>query len=588
MLRKINLSKKIVFLVTSILVLQIVILSIYNHYAKKQIIETFKNQGDLTPNQLNNYLYISICISVSVIVFGLILSYFLFLKIVKPVKNIAQILSGMSKGEEVDFNIEYNDNDEIKEVCEAARSLHNNQKQYIDFAQSITQGDFSKQIYAEGALKESLITMGQNLQATKEADRRRDWVNSGLAKFAKLLRETNMDDLQQFYNAVLTEIVKYLQFNQGALFLLENTDLDKNNWFLQMKAAYAYERSKYLEKIIPYGNGALSEAVLQKESIYLTEIPSNYIKITSGLGEALPNFTFICPLVYKEEVVGVIELADFGKMEDYQKQYVLQIAESIASVLIANKINANTLALLQESEKNADILKEKEEEMARNLVEMQENEQKMRESEEKMQQLLQSLKENEKVMAQNLEEMQENERKMKENEEKTQELLQHLMDKEKEMEKKWMVHESELNVVMEEISGNLELAQKNERLFKKANEFYDLSLNKLQVVFMVHKQEDLTLEFVSSNLEDLTGYIADDLKEAKIEWTSLIISDNKETILEKRLALINNVEEDKFTIPLQYTILNANGESLNIQEKFRLMSPKKGRKKFVLRYIEII
>jgi methyl-accepting chemotaxis protein len=588
MLRKIGLSKKIIYLVSVILILQIVILSIYNYNAQQDIINSFKTNGDIEDTQLNNILLVSIVISLIVIVFGILLSYFLSKKIATPIQKIASILQKMSKGEETHFDIEYQQEDEIKQVTQAAYQMFQNQKQYLEFAKAIANGDFTKTISAEGALKESLLTMGSNLQATKEADRRRDWVNSGLAKFAKLLRETNMDDLQLFYSAVLAEIVKYLKYNQGALFLLENSDEDKKNWFFEMKAAYAYERSKYLEKIIPYGNGAISEAVLQKESIYLTEIPSDYIKITSGLGESLPNFTFICPLVYKEEVVGVIELADFGKMEDYQKQYVLQISESIASVLISNKINAKTLALLQESEKNAAILKEKEEMMVNNLAEMQENERKMREGEEKMQQLLQNLKENEQVMARNLEEMQENELKMKENEEKTQELLQHLMEKEKEMEKKWMVHESELNVVMEEISGNLELAQKNERIFKKANEFYDLSLSKLKVLFLIYKQDDLTLEFVSTNIEDEIGYLSDDFKEGKLLWDNIIDTNQKETICVKRAELIQKVVEDKFTENIQYDILHVNGEKLKVSEKFRLMSPKKGRKKYILSYIEIV
>lgn len=582
MLKKITLSKKIVYLTSAILIIQIIILSSYHYYAQQQIIESFKNQGDFASVQVNKTLIISLLISVGVIIFGVLLSYFLSQKIASPIKGIAHLLQKMSKGEDCSFDISYKGNDEIKEVTDAAYQMCQNQKQYLEFAQAIAQGDFSKQIAAQGALKESLLSMRENLQETKEADRRRDWVNTGIARFANLVRETSQEDISHFYSSIVSEIVKYLEVNQGALFILQETEDNKQPWYLELNAVYAYDKNKYLEKTIPYGKGLLSEAVLQKEAIYVTEVPQNYVQITSGLGEALPDFVLISPLIYKDEVLGVLELASFGAIEDYQKDYIAQVSESIASVLVSNKINTKTRMLLEESEKNAEALKAKEEMMQQNLADLQENEQKMLENEEKMQELLSNLKENEKEMEQNLKVMQENEQKMLENEQKTQELLQHLQDKEKEMEKKWMIHESELNVVMEEISGNLEAAQKSERTLKKSNQFYDLALEKLNTLLLVYKQRDLDqIEFVSDNIIEVLGFEAQAINDGTLTFSDLLF-DKQEAIVQERKQRMEQAEEGKFSDFLSYTMKNNEGIAIEVKESFRLISPKKGKRKFIL------
>ncbi|MBY0424387.1 MAG: GAF domain-containing protein, partial [Cytophagales bacterium] len=145
------------------------------------------------------------------------------------------------------------------------------------------------------------------IEETRIEDKKREWTNNGLAKFADILRSQN-NDIQASYDAIITNLVKYLDANQGGLFVVEGED---NSRFIELKSYYAYERKKYLEKRIEIGEGLIGQCYLEKDIVYLTKVPENYISITSGMGEATPRAVLLVPLMLNEEVFGVIELASF-------------------------------------------------------------------------------------------------------------------------------------------------------------------------------------------------------------------------------------------------------------------------------------
>ena len=150
----------------------------------------------------------------------------------------------------------------------------------------------------------ALLEMRDNLQvARKEAEiqqeeeRRRNWATGGLAKMGELLRLNN-DNMEELSSIVISEMVKYMDANQGGLFVLN--DSDENNKYLELTACYAYERKKFAEKQIELGEGLTGACFLEGESIYLTEIPPDYLEITSGLGGCSPKALLITPLKLNE------------------------------------------------------------------------------------------------------------------------------------------------------------------------------------------------------------------------------------------------------------------------------------------------
>ena len=98
------------------------------------------------------------------------------------------------------------------------------------------------------------------------------------------------------------------------------------------------------------GDGLAGVCFFEKQSIYLTDVPENYITISSGLGEALPRNIFIVPIIADEKVEGVIELASFHLLKPYQTEMVEQMVKSIGITLSGMRINNQTKTLLEQSQ----------------------------------------------------------------------------------------------------------------------------------------------------------------------------------------------------------------------------------------------
>jgi len=158
--------------------------------------------------------------------------------------------------------------------------------------------------------------------------------------------------------------------NQGGLFIITKDD-DESEEYLRMEACYAWDKKKYLEQKVYKGDGLTGQAWQEQATIYLTEVPDDYVTITSGLGKANPRSILIVPLKVNDEVFGVVEIASLDELEQYKIEFVERVAESIASTISAVKRSAQTAKLLEESRLLTEQLKAQEEEMMQSMEELQ-------------------------------------------------------------------------------------------------------------------------------------------------------------------------------------------------------------------------
>lgn len=207
-------------------------------------------------------------------------------------------------------------------------------------------------------------------------EEKQSWASKGIAEIADILRH---EDDKKIYNSLLTAIVKYVNANQGGLYLLKEDEAGDN--YLELESCYAYERQKFITKRIEIGQGLIGQCYLEKETMILKEIPEEYLCITSGLGEATPTFLVIIPLLQDNNISGVLEIALFKELENYQIDFLNKLGESIASFISTNTLNVKTKKLLEQSQLQMEQLRAQEEEMRQNMEELQATQEEMQRKE---------------------------------------------------------------------------------------------------------------------------------------------------------------------------------------------------------------
>ncbi|EMR04743.1 GAF domain-containing protein [Cesiribacter andamanensis] len=239
------------------------------------------------------------------------------------------------------------------------------------FIKEIETGNLGATFQGESAdsegLREALLSMQLQLQKISEEEKERGWATHGMAMFAELLRSSSTSTAH-FYQKIISTLVNYLEVNQGGLFLLD--EQEGGSVTIELAACYAYNRQKHLKKQITPGEGLIGQCYLEKDTIYMTDIPQNYVNITSGLGTANPSCLVIVPLLLNKEVHGFLEIASFSTIKPHKVAFLERLGESIASTIANVKVNERTRRLLQDSQQQAEELRAQEEEMRQNMEEL--------------------------------------------------------------------------------------------------------------------------------------------------------------------------------------------------------------------------
>ena len=217
----------------------------------------------------------------------------------------------------------------------------------------------------------------QKLERSKQEEQQRTWAAQGFTKFGIILRKH--DDLQQLYDELISNLVKYINANQGALYVVE--EKENKEVELELKACYAYNRKKFRENTIAPGQGLVGQCYLERDIVYLTEVPKGYTHITSGLGEATPSCILIVPLIANEKVEGVVEFAAFQPLPEHVLNFVKKLGEEIAATLSVGRINALTRQLLIQAQEQAEEMRAQEEEMRQNMEELSATQEEMQRKE---------------------------------------------------------------------------------------------------------------------------------------------------------------------------------------------------------------
>jgi PAS domain S-box-containing protein len=345
---------------------------------QEQVIKTSDQDIVASIRSLKTY---TVILGAGIIVFGLLSAIFLMRAITRPVNFLKNVVVKLGRGELVEEKQAKASNDEIGEMANAMDNLVAGLKSTSLFAENIGSGNYNtefKPLSEHDVLGNALINMRNNLSKVAEDDKKRNWATEGQAKFGEILR-TNSNDLNKLADEIIGNLVKYLNANQGALYIVDDTQPDEEAT-MSMKACYAWDKKKYLNHQIHRGEGLSGQAWQEGDTIYLTEVPQDYVKIVSGLGDANPTSVLIVPLKVNDQIFGVVEIASFNVFQDFEIEFVQKIAESIASTISSVKVNARTQHLLEESQEMTEQMRAQEEEMRQNMEELQATQEEMQRS----------------------------------------------------------------------------------------------------------------------------------------------------------------------------------------------------------------
>ena len=254
--------------------------------------------------------------------------------------------------------------DLTENVNQLAANLTNQMRAIGEVATAVTRGDLSRSIQVEARgevsyLKDNINEMIRNLKETTQKNAQQDWLKTNLARFTRLLQ--GQRDLQAVTKLILSELAPLVSAHHGVFYMMDSQETDAR---LRMIASYGYRSSRKLPTSFLPGEGLVGQCALEKNRIWLTDVPRDYIVVSSGLGSAPPNNIVVLPILFEQQVKAVIEIASLDRFTETHLSFLDQLMESIGVVLNTIEANSRTESLLTQSQSLAQELQQTNQELA--------------------------------------------------------------------------------------------------------------------------------------------------------------------------------------------------------------------------------
>ncbi|MFN6482198.1 MULTISPECIES: response regulator [unclassified Nostoc] len=274
-------------------------------------------------------------------------------------------------------------------------------KQVSDLAEKMADGDLSVSLPDSdrqdeiGVLTRTFNQMIVNLRNTTQKNDEQNWLKSNLAEFTQMLQgQRNLENVSRM---ILSNLAPLVGASQGVFYFMDSID---DQPILKLLSSYAYKERKNLANQFHLGEGLVGQCALEKQRILLTEVPSDYIRINSGLGEAPPLNIIVLPILFEGQVNAVIELASFGPFNHLHLTFLEQLSENlgvflnnIASQLQTQQLLEESIALTEELQTQQEELQQSNQRLEEQAHELEESQFLIKQSNEELQQLNEELEE---------------------------------------------------------------------------------------------------------------------------------------------------------------------------------------------------
>jgi len=327
----------------------------------------------------NSLRVIMSILSLIVTVSGILVAFFISASITNPINYIKTALNMLGKGELPSLTLKRT-NDEIGEMQFAVGNLIDGLKDTAQFAYSIGNGNLHTKyspLSDNDTLGKALLDMRDSLILINQKDEERNEVVVTVAEVSGLLRSHNQ--LDKMGDDLLICLCKKINAIQGAFYVLQEDYYGGKE--IVLINSYAYSKKKYLKKTFAIGEGLVGQAAIEMEYVFRTEIPYDYVSITSGiLGDKRPQSILIMPLIANEKLYGILEFASLDVFTQREINLIKELSEIVAQTIFNVQVNENTRKLLEESQQLSVDLQERQEELNQNAEEMRATQEELQKS----------------------------------------------------------------------------------------------------------------------------------------------------------------------------------------------------------------
>ncbi|WP_333763787.1 HAMP domain-containing protein, partial [Streptomyces sp. IBSBF 2390] len=258
-------------------------------------------------------------------------------------------------------------------VNELAGNLTRQVRAIADVASAVAEGDLTRSITVDASgevadLKDNINSMVESLRETTQANQEQDWLKTNLARISGLMQGHR--DLPVVAELIMDELVPQVSAQYGAFYLAEEGAAGPE---LGLVGSYGRPEEDTRPVRMSFGRSLVGQAARSRRTIAVDELPPGYVTISSGLGQVEPTALLLLPIVFEEQVLGVIELASVTRFTQIQRDFLQQLVDTIGVNVNTIVANARTDELLQESQRLTSELQYRSAELQARQEELQQS-----------------------------------------------------------------------------------------------------------------------------------------------------------------------------------------------------------------------
>lgn len=254
-------------------------------------------------------------------------------------------------------------------------------KEVVQKARQIAKGDLSGEIVPKTGSDELALALNQMTAALRAATNqniRQNRLKTAQNELNEKMRGDLAIDIMS--KNIITYVAKYTKAQLGAIYLY---DEDQKGY--RLSGSYAYFFRKGMMNFFKEGEGLVGQAAMEREIITFSELPENYVRITSGIGNTVPKNVMIAPFQHEGRTVGVIELGTVNEFSDESYEFIRMVLENIAISVVSANNRTKMTRLLEVTSTQAEELQVQQEELRQTNEELETQTQALKKSEEYLQ-----------------------------------------------------------------------------------------------------------------------------------------------------------------------------------------------------------